>query len=127
MGWSLGKDAPFLPVKRQSRKPRLEPIPITLYVMIVILSFADRETERIWAARRSRRFPSDLQDAALRKLRLLNVSGRLEDLRIPPGNRLEALKGDRKGQHAIRINDQWRICFRWVDGGAEDVEIVDYH
>jgi proteic killer suppression protein len=127
MGWSLGKEAPFLPVKRQSRKPRLEPIPITLYVMIVILSFADRETERIWAARRSRRFPSDLQDAALRKLRLLNVSGRLEDLRIPPGNRLEALKGDRKGQHAIRINDQWRICFRWVDGGAEDVEIVDYH
>jgi proteic killer suppression protein len=127
MGWSLGKDAPFLPVKRQSRKPRLEPIPITLYVMIVILSFADRETERIWAARRSRRFPSDLQDAALRKLRLLNVSGRLEDLRIPPGNRLEALKGDRKGEHAIRINDQWRICFRWVDGGAEDVEIVDYH
>jgi toxin HigB-1 len=127
MGWSLGKEAPFLPVKRQSRKPRLEPVPITLYVMIVILSFADRETERIWAGRRSRRFPSDLQDAALRKLRLLNVSGRLEDLRIPPGNRLEALKGDRKGQHAIRINDQWRICFRWVDGGAEDVEIVDYH
>jgi toxin HigB-1 len=127
MGWSLGKEAPFLPVKRQSRKPRLEPIPITLYVMIVILGFADRETERIWAGRRSRRFPSDLQDAALRKLRLLNVSGRLEDLRIPPGNRLEALKGDRKGQHAIRINDQWRICFRWVDGGAEDVEIVDYH
>ena len=79
------------------------------------------------AGRRIRRFPSDLQDAALRKLRLLNVSGRLEDLRIPPGNRLEALKGDRKGQHAIRINDQWRICFRWVDGGAEDVEIVDYH
>ena len=114
-------------MKRQSRKPRLEPIPITLYVMIVILSFADRETERIWAGRRSRRFPADLQDAALRKLRLLNVSGRLEDLRIPPGNRLEALKGDRKGQHAIRINDQWRICFRWVDGGAEDVEIVDYH
>jgi toxin HigB-1 len=127
MGSSLGKEAPFLPVKRQGRKPRLEPIPITLYVMIVILSFADRETERIWAGRRSRRFPSDLQDAALRKLRLLNVSGRLEDLRIPPGNRLEALKGDRKGQHAIRINDQWRICFRWVDGGAEDVEIVDYH
>src|SRR5829696_9340571 len=119
MGWSLGKDAPFLPVKRQSRKPRLEPIPITLYVMIVILSFADRETERIWAGRRSRRFPSDLQDAALRKLRLLNVASRLEDLKVPPGNRLEPLKRDRKGQHAIRINDQWRICFRWVDGGAE--------
>jgi toxin HigB-1 len=127
MGWSLGKEAPFLPVKRQGRKPRLVPIPITLYVMIVILSFADRETERIWTGRRSRRFPSDLQDAALRKLRLLNVSGRLEDLRVPPSNRLEALRGDRKGQHAIRINDQWRICFRWVDGGAEDVEIVDDH
>ena len=95
--------------------------------MIVILSFADRETERIWAGRRSRRFPSDLQDAALRKLRLLNVSGRLEDLRIPPGNRLEALKGDRKGQHAIRINDQWRICFVWDEGGPRNVEIVDYH
>jgi proteic killer suppression protein len=63
----------------------------------------------------------------LRKLRLINVAGRLEDLRVPPGNRLEALKGDRRGQHAIRINDQWRVCFRWVDGGAEDVEIVDYH
>ena len=82
----------------------------------MILSFADRETERIWAGRRSRRFPSDIQDAALRKLRLINVAGRLE-----------ALKRDRKGQHSIRVNDQWRVCFRWVDGGAEDVEIVDYH
>ena len=106
---------------------RLETSPITLYVMGVILSFADRETERIWMGRRSRRFPSDLQDAALRKLRLLNAAGRLEDLRVPPGNRLEALKGDRKGQYAVRVNDQWRVCFRWVDGGAEDVEIVDYH
>ena len=93
----------------------------------MILSFADRETERIWAGRRSRRFPSDIQDAALRKLRLINVAGRLDDLRVPPGNRLEALKGDRKGQHAIRINDQWRICFRWTAGGPADVEIVDYH
>lgn len=93
----------------------------------MILSFADRETARIWAGERSRRFPSALQDAALRKLRLLSAAGRLEDLRVPPGNRLEALKGDRRGQHAIRINDQWRVCFRWVDGGAENVEIVDYH
>src|SRR5215210_7114114 len=96
IGWSLGKEAPFLPVKRQSRKPRLEPIPITLYVMVVILSFADRETERIWAGRRSRRFPSDLQDAALRKLRLLNVSGRLEDLRIPPDRKSTRLNSSHR-------------------------------
>lgn len=76
---------------------------------------------------RSRRLPLDIQDKALVKLRLLNRSGRLEDLRIPPGNQLEALKGDRRGQHSIRINQQWRICFRWVDGAAFDVEIVDYH
>lgn len=76
---------------------------------------------------RSRRLPLDIQDKALVKLRLLNRSGRLEDLRIPPGNQLEALKGNRRGQHSIRINQQWRICFRWVDGAAFDVEIVDYH
>src|SRR5215213_536432 len=92
MGWSLGKDAPFLPVKRQSRKPRLEPIPITLYVMIVILSFADRETERIWAARRSRRFPSDLQHAALRKApaaQRLGSAGGPEDSAGQPARGLE--------------------------------------
>ena len=93
----------------------------------MILSFADRETQTIWSGARSRKLASGIQDAALRKLRLINAAGRLEDLRVPPGNRLEALKGDRRGQHAIRINDQWRICFRWVEGGAEDVEIVDYH
>ena len=64
---------------------------------------------------------------ARRKLRQLQIAGRLDDLRVPPGNRLEALKGNRRGQHSIRINDQWRVCFRWVDAGAEDVEIVDYH
>lgn len=93
----------------------------------MIRSFADRETERLWEGIRSRRLPPDIQDKALVKLRLLNRSGRLEDLRIPPGNQLEALKGDRRGQHSIRINQQWRICFRWVDGAAFDVEIVDYH
>src|SRR4051794_19529617 len=93
----------------------------------MILSFADRETETGWRGIRSRRFPPDLQDAALRKLRLLDAASRLDDLKVPPGNRLEALKGDRKGQHSIRINNQWRICFHWIEGGAEDVEIVDYH
>ena len=93
----------------------------------MIVSFADRETARIWAGERSRRLPPDIQAAALRKLRLINAAARLEDLRVPPGNRLEALAGDRAGRHSIRINDQWRICFRWVEGGAEDVEIVDCH
>jgi toxin HigB-1 len=93
----------------------------------MILSFADRETERVWMGAVSRRLPRNIQDAALRKLRLVNAATRLDDLKVPPGNRLETLKGNRKGQHSIRINDQWRICFRWVEAGAEDVEIVDYH
>jgi proteic killer suppression protein len=93
----------------------------------MILGFADRETELIWSGRRSRRLPNDIQAVALRKLRLLNQARVLEDLRMPPGNRLEALRGNRAGQHSIRINDQRRICFVWDDGGASDVEIVDYH
>jgi proteic killer suppression protein len=93
----------------------------------MIRSFRDRETERIWNGQRSRRLPSEIQDAALRKLRLLSGARRLEDLRIPPGNRLEALSGDRRDQHSIRINQQWRICFRWNDGEADDVEVCDYH
>ena len=93
----------------------------------MIRSFRDRETEKVWAGERSRRLPGDIQDVALRKLRQLNRSVVLEDLRIPPGNGLEALTKDRKGQHSIRINRQWRICFRWIEGGCEDVEICDYH
>ncbi|MGJ5090565.1 type II toxin-antitoxin system RelE/ParE family toxin [Bradyrhizobium oligotrophicum] len=93
----------------------------------MIQSFADRETELIWSGRRSRRLPSDIQDVALRKLRLLNQARVLDDLRVPPGNRLEALKADRVGQHSIRINDQRRICFVWDDRGPAHVEIVDYH
>lgn len=93
----------------------------------MIRSFAGRETERIWDGGHSRRLPADIQASALRKLRILNRVTRLEQLRAPPGNRLEALQGDRAGQHSIRINDQWRICFRWRDGEAEDVEICDYH
>jgi proteic killer suppression protein len=93
----------------------------------MIAGFRDKETALIWEGRRSRRLPSDIQDVALRKLRLLNSARRLEDLRVPPANRLEALKGDRKGQHSIRINDQWRICFIWRNEHAHEVEIVDYH
>ena len=95
----------------------------------MILGFACRETARIWNGVRSRRFPPAMQDVALRKLRLLNAALRLDDLRAPPGNRLEMLKGDRRGRYSIRINDQWRICFRWDvgEGGPGDVEIVDYH
>ena len=93
----------------------------------MIRSFADREAEKIWRGERSRRLPADIQQTARRKLRMLNAAAGLDDLRIPPANRLEALKGERNGQYSIRINDQWRICFRWNDGAASDVEIVDYH
>ena len=93
----------------------------------MILSFADAETALIWSGRRSRKLPGDVQETALRKLRLLNQTRQMSDLRAPPGNRLEALKGDRKGQYSIRVNEQWRICFRWREGGPADVEIVDYH
>ncbi len=93
----------------------------------MIRSFADPETASIWAGRRSRKLPPDIQAVALRKLRLLAQARTVIDLRIPPGNRLEALKGNRTGQHSIRINDQWRICFVWHEGGAANVEIVDYH
>lgn len=93
----------------------------------MIRSFAGRESETIWLGVRSHKLPGDIQNAALRKLRQIDAVSELLELRIPPGNRLEALAGNRKGQHSIRINDQWRICFRWANGGAEDVEIVDYH
>jgi proteic killer suppression protein len=93
----------------------------------MITGFKDRETEKAWEGNVSRRLPNDIQAIARRKLRMLNNAHRLDDLRIPPANRLEALKGKRKGQHSIRINDQWRICFVWADGNASEVEIVDYH
>ncbi|GAB6057403.1 type II toxin-antitoxin system RelE/ParE family toxin [Desulfonatronum parangueonense] len=93
----------------------------------MIKSFRCKETERIFQREYSRRLPTDIQRIAFRKLRMLSRSSSLEDLRIPPGNRLEALMGNRQGQHCIRINDQWRICFVWRDGGAHDVEIIDYH
>lgn len=93
----------------------------------MIRNFADKEAQRIWSGQVSRRLPTDIQAVARRKLRMLNNAVSLEDLRIPPANRLESLFGNRKGQHSIRINDQWRLCFRWKDGEALDVEIVDYH
>lgn len=93
----------------------------------MIRSFRDRETEKVWDGERSRRLPGDIQNVALRKLAALDAAERLDDLRRPPGNQLEALKDDRKGQHSVRINQQWRVCFRWTDGGCEDVEICDYH
>ncbi|MFZ3358848.1 MAG: type II toxin-antitoxin system RelE/ParE family toxin [Xanthobacteraceae bacterium] len=93
----------------------------------MIVSFRSTETATIWEGRRSRRLPSDIQPIALRKLRLLNNAKRLDDLLIPPGNRLEALRGGRRGQHSIRVNNQWRICFVWREGHAHQVEIVDYH
>jgi proteic killer suppression protein len=93
----------------------------------MIRSFRDREAERIWTGRSSKRLPSGIQNTARRKLRILNNAATLNDLLIPPGNRLEALKGKRAGQHSIRINQQWRICFIWNQGDADQVEIVDYH
>ena len=93
----------------------------------MIRSFADRDTARLFAREVPRQFPAHLQRAMLRKLLILDAAERLEDLRVPPGNRLEKLRGDRAGQHSIRVNDQWRLCFRWDGSDAHDVEIVDYH
>jgi toxin HigB-1 len=93
----------------------------------MIRSFADDETALIWSGRRSRKLPHEIQAIALRKLRLIHQAKAVTDLRAPPGNRLEVLKGARKGQFSIRVNDQWRICFNWTAGGPTDVEIVDYH
>jgi proteic killer suppression protein len=92
----------------------------------VVVSFKDADTEALASGRRVKRF-QQMEDVARRKLRQLQIAGRINDLRVPPGNRLEALKGARAGQHSIRVNDQFRICFRWTAAGAEDVEIVDYH
>jgi len=93
----------------------------------VIRSFRDRETERIFQRERSRRLPPEIQRTAQRKLLMLEAADNLEDLRSPPSNHLEKLAGDRDGQHSIRVNEQWRVCFRWSDGDAHDVEITDYH
>jgi proteic killer suppression protein len=93
----------------------------------VIRSFRDRDTQRLFDRQPVRKLGADIQRVALRKLRQLDAAAGLDDLRVPPGNRLEKLRGDRRGQHSIRINDQWRVCFRWAGGDAYEVEIADYH
>jgi toxin HigB-1 len=93
----------------------------------VLRSFGDKDTQAVWERRRSRKLDPVIQRTALRKLTMLDAAETLADLLVPPGNRLEKLAGDRAGQHSIRINQQWRICFFWSDAGPEDVEIVDYH
>ncbi len=93
----------------------------------MIRSFRDRDTERVFERRGSRRLPADVRRAALRRLVMLDAAETLADLRVPPGNRLEKLSGDREGEHSVRINDRWRICFVWKGGDAYEVEIVDYH
>lgn len=93
----------------------------------MIKSFQSKETQKIFNREYSRKFPSSIQRVALRKLWMLDAAASLNDLRVPPANRLEALKGSRKGQHSIRINRQWRICFKWLKRDAYDVEITDYH
>ncbi|WP_371151621.1 type II toxin-antitoxin system RelE/ParE family toxin [Buchananella felis] len=93
----------------------------------MIRSFGNKDTERLWRRERVPSLDPRIQRVALRKLRQVGAAASLDDLRVPPGNRLEALKGDRSGQHSIRINDQWRICFVWTAAGPEEVEIVDYH
>jgi len=97
------------------------------YFAVMILSFADKETAAIFAGHTVRRLPLEMQQMARRKLMQLDAARMIDELRIPPGNRLEVLKGNRKGQWSIRINDQWRLCFCWEDGNAEEVQIVDYH
>ncbi|MGF1603274.1 MAG: type II toxin-antitoxin system RelE/ParE family toxin [Thermosynechococcaceae cyanobacterium] len=93
----------------------------------MIRTFKAKETQKVFERRRSRKLPSEIQQVALRKLRMLNRAETLQDLRVPPANRLERLVGNREGQYSIRVNNQWRICFVWQDGDAFDVEIVDYH
>ncbi len=100
---------------------------VTRYIPGVIKSFADRHTRELYETGKSRKFPPGLIRRAVRRLEYVDLATCLEDLKVPPSNRLHDLKGDRKGQHSISINDQWRICFRFVEGDAYDVEITDYH
>jgi proteic killer suppression protein len=97
------------------------------YAFLVLQSFSDEDSERVWRRERVRRFHQDLQRAALRKLVMLDAAEDLSDLVVPPGNRLQKLSGDLAGHDSIRVNDQWRICFRWTKAGPEDISIMDYH
>ena len=100
---------------------------VTNYNIPMIKTFADNETQQLYIKGKSKRLPSDLTKRAIRRLEYINLANNLKDLRVPPINRLHSLKGDREGQFSISINDQWRICFRFMDGDAYDVEITDYH
>lgn len=99
----------------------------TRYASMVIRSFGNTMTERLWSRERTKKLDPRIERSALRKLVMVDAAETLDDLRVPPGNRLEALRGDRTGQHSIRINQQWRVCFTWTTAGPENVEIVDYH
>lgn len=109
------------------RRDQLDARHVTVYKADVIKTFADKRTRDLYVTGRARRLPADLATRAARKLEYVDLATRLDDLKVPPGNRLHALDGDRKGQHAIAVNDQWRICFRFLDGDAYDVELCDYH
>ena len=100
---------------------------VTIYTCRVIKTFANKETQLLFTKGKSKRLPADLVKRAIRRLEYIHYANSLNDLRVPPSNRLHALKGDRKGQHSISINEQWRICFRFIEGDAFDVEITDYH
>ena len=100
---------------------------VTRYSWFMIKTFADKRTQVLYATGTAKRFPPDVANRVARKLEYVDLATNLDDLKVPPGNRLHALKGDRKGQYAIAVNDQWRICFRFVDGDAYDVEVCDYH
>ncbi len=100
---------------------------VTRYTSPVIKTFADRRTQELYATGKGKRVPSDVAKRASRKLEYVDLATSLDDLRVPPGNRLHALSGDRAGQYSISVNDQWRICFRFVDGDAYDAEFCDYH
>jgi proteic killer suppression protein len=100
---------------------------VTVYVWRMIKTFADKRTQDLYVIGSAKRFPSDVAGRAARNLEYVDLAARLDDLKVPPGNHLHALDKDRKGQHSISINDQWRICFRFVDGDAYDVEVCDYH
>lgn len=102
-------------------------IRLAYYLLCMIQSFADKQTEALFRGVRVAGFPADILRAAQRKLKMIHYAVNLNDLRVPPANRLEVLKGDRKGYFSIRVNNQWRICFRWQDGNAFEVELVDYH
>ncbi len=118
---------PLVGPKPVNQKNTLDNCHVTDYTIVMIKTFADKETQQLFITGKSKRVPSGLVKRAIRRLEYIHYASNLNDLRVPPSNRLHALKGDRKGQQSISINEQWRICFRFIDGDAYDVEITDYH